>query len=49
MVRLARAPATLVERIRVPTLLVQGTADTLFTPSEAIRNYEIAARATASP
>jgi ABC-2 type transport system ATP-binding protein len=33
----------LVGRIRVPTLLVQGTADTLFTPSEAIRNYELLA------
>ena len=25
----------------MPTLLVQGTADTLFTPSEAIRNFEL--------
>ncbi len=31
----------LVGRIRVPTLLVQGTADTLFTLQEAIRNYDI--------
>jgi ABC-2 type transport system ATP-binding protein len=31
----------LVGRIRVPTLLVQGTADTLFTLKEAIRNYGI--------
>jgi ABC-2 type transport system ATP-binding protein len=31
----------LVSRIRVPTLLVQGTADTLFTLKEAIRNYAI--------
>ncbi len=31
----------LVGRIRVPTLLLQGTADTLFTTTEAIRNYEI--------
>jgi ABC-2 type transport system ATP-binding protein len=31
----------LVQRIHAPTLLLQGTADTLFTPSEAIRNYEI--------
>jgi ABC-2 type transport system ATP-binding protein len=30
-----------VSQIRVPTLLVQGTADTLFTPSEAIRNFEL--------
>jgi ABC-2 type transport system ATP-binding protein len=34
----------LVGRIRVPTLLLQGTADTLFTPTEAIRNYEILRR-----
>ena len=27
-----------------PTLLVQGTADTLFTPSEAIRNFELIKR-----
>jgi ABC-2 type transport system ATP-binding protein len=38
-----RGPAGLVSQIRVPTLLVQGTADTLFTPSEAIRNYELLA------
>ena len=25
----------------MPTLLLQGTADTLFTTAEAIRNYEI--------
>jgi len=31
----------LVSRIRTPTLLLQGTADTLFTPSEAMRNHEI--------
>jgi ABC-2 type transport system ATP-binding protein len=31
----------LVDRIRVPTLLLQGTADTLFTPSEAIASYGI--------
>jgi ABC-2 type transport system ATP-binding protein len=34
----------LVGRIRVPTLLLQGTADTLFTTTEAIRNYEILRR-----
>jgi ABC-2 type transport system ATP-binding protein len=39
-----RGPAGLVARIRVPTLLIQGTADTLFTPSEAIRNYELLER-----
>jgi ABC-2 type transport system ATP-binding protein len=38
----SRGPGdALVSRIRVPTLLVQGTADTLFTPSEAIRNQEL--------
>jgi ABC-2 type transport system ATP-binding protein len=39
-----RGPAALVSQIRVPTLLIQGTADTLFTPSEAIRNYELLER-----
>jgi ABC-2 type transport system ATP-binding protein len=34
----------LVGRIRVPTLLLQGTPDTLFTPTEAIRNYTILRR-----
>ena len=38
----SRGPGdALVGRIRVPTLLLQGTPDTLFTPTEAIRNYEI--------
>jgi ABC-2 type transport system ATP-binding protein len=38
----SRGPGdALVSQIRVPTLLVQGTADTLFTPSEAIRNFEV--------
>jgi ABC-2 type transport system ATP-binding protein len=36
----SRGPGVLVAQIRAPTLLVQGTADTLFTPSEAIRNFE---------
>src|ERR687895_963383 len=36
-----RGPAGLVDRIRIPTLLGQGPADTLFTPSEAIRNHEL--------
>jgi ABC-2 type transport system ATP-binding protein len=40
----SRGPGdALVSQIRVPTLLVQGTADTLFTPSEAIRNFELIA------
>jgi ABC-2 type transport system ATP-binding protein len=38
----SRGPGdALVSQIRVPTLLVQGTADTLFTPSEAVRNFEL--------
>jgi ABC-2 type transport system ATP-binding protein len=38
----SRGPgAELLERVRVPTLILQGTADTLFTPSEAMRNTEI--------
>jgi ABC-2 type transport system ATP-binding protein len=40
----SRGPTALVRQIRVPTLLVQGTADTLFTPSEAVRNYMILRR-----
>ena len=38
----SRGPGdALVSRIRVPTMLLQGTADTLFTTTEAIRNYGI--------
>ena len=37
----SRGPGDLVKRIRVPTLLVQGTADTLFTLNEAITNLAI--------
>jgi ABC-2 type transport system ATP-binding protein len=40
----SRGPAELVEQIHAPALLLQGTPDTLFTPSEAIRNYEILRR-----
>ena len=32
-------PHQLLGNVRVPTLLTQGTADTLFTPQEAIDNY----------
>ena len=39
----ARGPGELIDQIRVPTLLVQGTVDTLFTPDEAILNYEVLA------
>ena len=34
-----RGPAGLVDRIRIPTLLTQGTVDTLFTPGEAISTF----------
>src|SRR4051812_20776797 len=37
----ARGPGDLVKQITVPTFLVEGTADTLFTLNEAITNYEI--------
>jgi ABC-2 type transport system ATP-binding protein len=37
----SRGPGDAVKRIRVPTLLVEGTADTLFTLHEAIENYAI--------
>src|SRR5581483_1478650 len=36
-----RGPGSLVRRIHVPTLLVQGTVDTLFTLQEAVENYAI--------
>jgi ABC-2 type transport system ATP-binding protein len=37
----ARGPGDLVDRIRVPTLLIQGTVDDLFTLDEAVANYRI--------
>jgi ABC-2 type transport system ATP-binding protein len=40
----SRGPSTLVDRIRVPTMLVQGTPDTLFTLSESITNAAILQR-----
>ena len=40
---LSRGPGELVDQIRVPTLLVQGTVDTLFTPDEAITNFGVLA------
>ncbi len=41
----SRGPADdLVGRVRVPALILQGTADTLFTPSEAMRNEAILRR-----
>ena len=38
---LSRGPAELVEQIQVPTLIVQGTVDTLFTLDEALTNLAI--------
>lgn len=37
----ARGPGDLVRQIHIPTLLMQGTNDTLFTLHEAIENYAI--------
>ncbi|HEY2161712.1 MAG TPA: alpha/beta fold hydrolase [Solirubrobacteraceae bacterium] len=39
-----RGPGALVKQIRIPTLLVQGTADNLFTLQEALTNYSILRR-----
>ena len=33
-------PDTFMEKVRVPTLLAEGTVDTLFDPDQAHRNYE---------
>jgi ABC-2 type transport system ATP-binding protein len=35
----AHGPDLLLSKVKVPTLITQGTADTLFTLKEAIRNY----------
>jgi ABC-2 type transport system ATP-binding protein len=40
----SRGPGALVRRIKVPALILQGTPDTLFTPSEGIDNYRILRR-----
>ncbi|MEA2480189.1 MAG: type transport system ATP-binding protein, partial [Thermoleophilaceae bacterium] len=37
----SRGPGDLVKQLTIPTFLVEGTADTLFTLKEAITNYEI--------
>jgi ABC-2 type transport system ATP-binding protein len=37
----ARGPAQLMNRVRVPTLIIQGTVDTLFTLQEGVENYQI--------
>jgi ABC-2 type transport system ATP-binding protein len=36
-----RGPGNLVKRVKVPTLILQGTVDTLFTLDEAVANYQI--------
>jgi ABC-2 type transport system ATP-binding protein len=36
-----RGPGSLVSRIHIPTLLLQGTVDTLFTLQEAVDNYTL--------
>jgi ABC-2 type transport system ATP-binding protein len=36
-----RGPSGLVKQLTIPTFVVEGTADTLFTLKEAITNYEI--------
>jgi ABC-2 type transport system ATP-binding protein len=38
---LARGPGDLVKQVKVPTLIVQGTVDTLFTLDEGVTNYLI--------
>ena len=35
----AHGPDILLSKVKIPTLITQGTADTLFTLKEAIRNY----------
>jgi ABC-2 type transport system ATP-binding protein len=37
----SRGPGDLVKQLTIPTFLVEGTADTLFTLKEAITNYEL--------
>ncbi len=37
----SRGPGDLVERIKIPTLIIQGTVDNLFTLDEGITNYRI--------
>src|SRR4051794_39533854 len=37
----SRGPGDLVKQITIPTFLVEGTADTLFTLNEAITNYAV--------
>ena len=37
----SRGPGDLVRKIKIPTLFIQGTVDTLFTLDEAVTNYRI--------
>jgi ABC-2 type transport system ATP-binding protein len=37
----SRGPGKLVAKIKAPTLLIQGTVDTLFTLDEAVTNYKV--------
>jgi ABC-2 type transport system ATP-binding protein len=37
----SRGPGSLISRIHVPTLIIQGTVDTLFSLQEGVTNYEI--------
>jgi ABC-2 type transport system ATP-binding protein len=41
---LDRGPGDLLKRIKIPTFLIQGTVDTLFTLDEAVTNYEVLAK-----
>lgn len=36
-----RGPGDLVKRVKIPTLILQGTVDTLFTLDEGVANYQI--------
>ncbi len=38
---LARGPAQFLSNVRIPTLILQGTVDTLFTLQEGVANYEV--------
>ena len=40
----SRGPGSLISRIHVPTLIIQGTVDTLFTLQEGVTNYGILKR-----
>lgn len=37
----SRGPGDLVKQVKVPTLIIQGTVDTLFTLAEGVTNYRI--------